>query len=47
VSWSRWPSHDHIAPLLKVADEVIRYQLCHQIIAVPEAAATIALKGLA
>jgi hypothetical protein len=39
--------HHNVVSLLQVSDEVIRHELSHQIIAVSEPAATVALKGKA
>jgi hypothetical protein len=43
TSW--WSPQDDIVPFLQVADEVIRDELGHELIAVPEPASAIALKG--
>jgi hypothetical protein len=41
---NRWRLHHHIVLLLKAPDQVVGHELRHQIIAVPEPAAAIALK---
>jgi len=41
-SWR--PLHHDIVPLLQLSNEVVRDELCHQVIAVAEPAASVALK---
>jgi len=41
---SRWPLHDDVVSILQVSDEMIGDQLRHEVIAVPEPAAPIALE---